>query len=60
MKEELFLANYKADGEPGKGISFAIVGDHDNRPTDMTNLVIYELLRSRNGSGNTQAERRQE
>ncbi len=34
--------NYKADGQSGKGIAFAIVGDHENRPTDMTNLVVYE------------------
>ena len=37
------LHNYKADGAIGGGIAFAIVGDHENRPTDMTNiLVIYE------------------
>ena len=38
-----FIQNYKADGAVGNGIVFAIVGDHENRPTDMTNiLVIYE------------------
>lgn len=33
--------NYKADGAIGGGIAFAIVGDHENRPTDMTNLIVY-------------------
>ena len=42
MSEELILGNYKADGEVGGGITFAIVGDHENRPTDMTNLIVYE------------------
>lgn len=37
------LGNYKADGASGGGISFAIVGDHENRPTDMTNLVIVKV-----------------
>ena len=32
--------NFKADGSIGGGIAFAIVGDHENRPTDMTNLVV--------------------
>lgn len=32
--------NFKADGAVGGGRAFAIVGDHENRPTDMTNLVI--------------------
>ena len=35
--------NGKADGEPGSGISFAIVGDHENRPTGMTNLVVITI-----------------
>lgn len=35
-----FVSNFKADGSPGGGISFAVVGDHENRPTDMTNLVV--------------------
>ena len=26
----------------GGGIAFAIVGDHENRPTDMTNLIVEE------------------
>lgn len=40
-------ANYKADGGIGGGIAFAIVGDHENRPTDMTNLVVlYERTNS--------------
>lgn len=34
--------NYKADGSVGGGIAFAIVGDHENRPTDMTNVIVYE------------------
>ena len=36
--------NYKADGAEGKGIAFATVGDHDGRPTDMTNLVQHESI----------------
>ena len=31
---------YKGDGATGGGTSFAIVGDHENRLTDMTNLVV--------------------
>lgn len=37
-----YIANYKADGSTGGGIAFAIVGDHENRPTDMTNLIVEE------------------
>lgn len=37
-----YIANYKADGSTGLGIAFAIVGDHENRPTDMTNLIVEE------------------
>ena len=39
---EYITSNFKADGSVGDGIAFAIVGDHENRPTDMTNLVVYE------------------
>lgn len=35
-----YIANYKADGAVGDGVAFAVVGDHENRPTDMTNLVV--------------------
>lgn len=35
--------NGKADGSTGDGIAFSIVGDHENRPTDMTNILIYEI-----------------
>lgn len=31
---------YKGDGATGGDTTFAIVGDHENRPTDMTNLII--------------------
>lgn len=34
------INNFKADGAIGGGIAFAIVGDHENRPTDMTNVVV--------------------
>lgn len=44
---EEVIHNFKADGAIGCGIAFAIVGDHENRPTDMTNLVVYE--RNKNG-----------
>lgn len=40
IHEDMFVSNFKADGAIGDGIAFAIVGDHENRPTDMTNLVI--------------------
>lgn len=36
------LWNGKADGASGGGVAFSIIGDHDDRPTDMTNLVVYE------------------
>lgn len=32
--------NGKADGATGNGVAFSITGDHDNRPTDMTNIII--------------------
>lgn len=38
--EEKEVYNFKADGAVGNGIAFAIVGDHENRPTDMTNLIV--------------------
>ena len=41
-REEI-LWNGKADGASGDGVSFAIVGDHENSTTDMTNLVITEV-----------------
>jgi DNA (cytosine-5)-methyltransferase 1 len=31
---------YKGDGATGGDTTFAIVGDHENRPTDMTNPII--------------------
>lgn len=34
--------NGKCDLSIGGGISFSITGDHDNRPTDMTNIVVEE------------------
>lgn len=34
------IQNFKADGAIGGGIAFAIVGDHENRPTDMTNVIV--------------------
>lgn len=37
---EVIISNFKADGAVGGGIAFAIVGDHENRPTDMTNLIV--------------------
>lgn len=40
---ESTLWNGKADGADGDGVAFAIIGDHDNRPTDMTNLVIQRV-----------------
>lgn len=36
----VIIDNYKADGAEGNGIAFATVGDHENRPTDMTNIVV--------------------
>lgn len=37
---EYITSNFKADGSVGDGVAFAIVGDHENRPTDMTNIVV--------------------
>lgn len=34
--------NGKCDGAEGNGVSFAVTGDHDNRPTDMTNIVVSD------------------
>ena len=39
-ENEKIIHNFKADGAIGGGITFAIVGDHENRPTDMTNLIV--------------------
>ena len=39
-RTDSYRGNYKADGDIGGGIAFAIVGDHENRPTDMTNLIV--------------------
>ena len=36
------ISNFKADGSVGDGVAFAIVGDHENRTTEMTNVVGYE------------------
>lgn len=47
------LWNGKADGAIGGGISFAVTGDHDNRPTDMTNLVV---ISNENNMGNNKYE----
>lgn len=38
--EEVIVNNFKADGSIGGGVAFAVVGDHENRPTDMINLVV--------------------
>ena len=43
--------NYKADGADGNGVAFATVGDHENRPTDMTNLVYQKTTGSLCASG---------
>lgn len=48
-----YIANYKADGAVGDGVAFAVVGDHENRPTDMTNLVIM----NGNEKGNSNREK---
>ena len=34
--------NGKCDGAEGNGVSFAVISDHDNRPTDMTNIVVSD------------------
>lgn len=33
--------NGTGNGNSGNGVAFAIVGDHEDRPTDFTNLVVY-------------------
>lgn len=57
MKDELLIGNYKGDGNPGNGISFAVIGDHENRPTDMTNIIVYEDI-DRNRDDNNRLNRR--
>lgn len=45
MKEigkQMDVENFKADGSIGGGIAFLVVGDHENRITDMTNVVVYK------------------
>lgn len=41
--KEYLIQNYKADGAIGGGIAFAVVGDHENRPTDMTNILVLDV-----------------
>lgn len=40
--ENDIIWNGKADIAYGGGIAFTLTGDHDNRPTDMTNIILYE------------------
>lgn len=42
--KEVHAVCYKADGSEGKDVAFAVVGDHENRVTDMTNLVVNERI----------------
>lgn len=35
------IHNFRADGIDGSGIAFALLGDHENRPTDYTNTVVF-------------------
>lgn len=43
IEKQRIITNYKADGSVGGGVSFAIVGDHENRPTDMTNILVFSV-----------------
>lgn len=45
---------YKGDGAVGGETSFAIVGDHESRPSDMTNLVVEMDRASYNQGKNAQ------
>lgn len=38
------IENYRADGIIGGGVAFNILSDHENRTTDMTNIVIQEII----------------
>lgn len=42
---EVHCVVYKGNCDPGGDTAFAIVGDHENRPTDMTNIVVSECYR---------------
>ena len=35
------VENYKANGDVGGGTAYALTGDHENRITDMTNILLY-------------------
>ena len=41
--EEISISNFTVDGKVGGGIAFTMCSDHENRPTDTTNLIIYEI-----------------
>lgn len=46
LQNQYVLGNpiaYKCDGQTGGNVTFAIVGDHENRPTDMTNIVCFTM-----------------
>lgn len=38
----VFYGTEKQTEQSGGGVAFSIIGDHDDRPTDMTNLIVYE------------------
>lgn len=39
---EVVIRNFTVDGKVGGGIAFTMCSDHENRPTDTTNLIVYE------------------
>ena len=40
--DEISISNFTVDGKVGGGIAFTMCSDHENRPTDTTNLIVYE------------------
>lgn len=38
--EEITISNFTVDGKVGGGIAFTMCSDHENRPTDTTNLIV--------------------
>lgn len=54
LVQKIYATVYKGDGAVGGETTFAIVGDHENRPSDMTNLVVEIDRASYNQGKNAQ------
>ena len=44
--DEITISNFTVDGKVGGGIAFTMCSDHENRPTDTTNLIVIENVHS--------------